>query len=89
MSTTFVDNNGIVAFQDCIEEALHQTLESAFELFDQDRQQSCMNADKWYNYVSHIMTYLGFEINTRCMLMTWPQEKRLRLVADIDSVLNT
>jgi hypothetical protein len=70
--------------------ALHQSVRSAFMLFgypEDDRRSSCLNDEKWDPHVSHIITCLGFIINSRDMTVTWPLEKRLELRQQILLIL--
>ncbi len=39
----------------------------------------CINENKWQNTMSHRTTFLGFEVDTRSMQVTWPREKQNRL----------
>jgi hypothetical protein len=90
LNSTFVDDNGIAAYRDNIFQALHQSVVSAYELYgfpEEDRRQSCLNADKWDKQVSHTMRYLGFLIDTRLLSVTWPFDKREDLRADITEAL--
>jgi hypothetical protein len=52
-----------------------------------NRRQSCLSADKWDPFVSFIVLYLGFYINSREMTVTWPLEKRVELSELIVNVL--
>jgi hypothetical protein len=81
-NATFVDDNGVVAFRPDIRVALHQSVRSAYMLFgfpEDDRRQSCLSDDKWDPFVTYIMLYLGFLIDSRAMTVTWPRAKRLEL----------
>ena len=90
-NATFVDDNGVASYRSQIRTALHQSVRAAYLLFGfpcDDRRQSCLSADKWDPFVSFIMLYLGFLINTRDMTVTWPYEKRIELRDLILTVLN-
>ena len=81
-NATFVDDNGVASYREHMRLALHQSVRAAYLLFgfpSEDRRDSCLSADKWDRYVSHIMLYLGFLINSRTMTVTWPLDKRLEL----------
>ena len=70
--------------------ALHQSLVSAFILFGwpgQDRRNSCMSAEKWEPTASFIVLFLGYLINSRTMVVTWPLYKRQALLLDIQKAL--
>lgn len=89
-NASFVDNNGICALRDHIVAALQQSLVPAFILFGwpwQDRHSSCMAADKWETVTSYIVLFLGFCINSRTMMVTWPLSKCMALLQDIPTAL--
>jgi hypothetical protein len=90
-NATFVDDNGIAAYRDRMRQALHQSVRAAYLLFGfpgDNRRQSCLSAEKWDPFVSHIMLCLGFFINSRTMTVTWPLDKRLELRDLMLGVLN-
>jgi hypothetical protein len=92
LNSMFVDDNGITSYREDMPCALHQSVVAAYELYGfpaEDRRQSCLNADKWENCVSHIMRYLGFLIATRQLSVTWPFNKREDLRLDIEEALRT
>ena len=80
----------MASYRSQIRIALHQSVRAAYLLFGfpcDDRRQSCLSAEKWDPFVSFIMLYLGFLINTRAMTVTWPHAKRIELRDLILSVL--
>lgn len=88
--STFVDDNGSVALRDAIADTIYDSIASAFHLFglpDSDRRGPCFALDKWLKYASPLLIYLGFEIDTRCLTVTWPLEKRTDLATRIDTLL--
>ncbi len=90
INATFVDDNGICAIQDRIVSALHQSLVSAFILFgwpSQDRRSSCIAPDKWDPMATFIVLFLGYKIDSRRMMITWPLYKRQALYEDIQTAL--
>ena len=91
-NASFVDDNGICATRENIVAALHQSLVAAFLLFgwpNDDRRSSCMAADKWEVTASHIVLFLGYYIDSRTLMVTWPLYKREALYADITLALET
>jgi hypothetical protein len=89
-NASFVDDNGICATRDTIVAALHQSLVSAYLVFGwpgTDRRGSCIAADKWDIAASFIVLFLGYYINSRTMMVTWPLYKREVLLADIYKAL--
>ncbi len=88
--STFVDDNGSVAVRDNILATIYDSIASAFHLFglpDSDRRGPCFALNKWLRHASPILTYLGFEIDTRGLTVTWPVAKRQDLSERIDSLL--
>jgi hypothetical protein len=91
-NATFVDDNGIAATASRIINALQQSLVAAFILFgwpENDRRNSCMAADKWHTLANYIVLFLGYYINSRTMMVTWPLYKRMALIEDIQIALQS
>jgi hypothetical protein len=89
-NSSFVDDNGICAISDRILPALQQSLLSAFLLFGwphEDRRSSCMAADKWATEATFVMLFLGYYINSRTLMVTWPLYKREALILAIEDAL--
>eukprot|EP00980_Cylindrotheca_fusiformis_P017027 scaffold5212_cov116-Cylindrotheca_fusiformis.AAC.1 len=89
-NASFVDDNGVVAFQQHILSALDQSVRSAFLIFGasgSDRRGDCFQQDKWEDLISEEFLYLGFLINTRQMTITWPKYKREQLHSELLSIL--
>eukprot|EP00980_Cylindrotheca_fusiformis_P008874 scaffold1899_cov112-Cylindrotheca_fusiformis.AAC.1 len=89
-NSSFVDDNGVVAFQDNMLTALDQSVRSAFLVFGaagSDRRGDCFQQEKWEDLISEEFLYLGFLINTRRMTITWPEYKREQLHAELLSIL--
>jgi hypothetical protein len=87
---SFVDDNGVSAVASNIVPALQQSLLAAFVLFGwptTDRRGSCIAPDKWDSTVSYIVLFLGFLINSRTMMVTWPLYKRVALHDEIQLAL--
>jgi hypothetical protein len=69
-NSTFVEDNGVLAIRSEMQDALQQSLLSAFLLFGMpgcNRCGICLQDDKWDPDISHLMIYLGFIINSRAM----------------------
>jgi hypothetical protein len=89
---SFVDDNGICAIASRIIQAIQQSLLAAFLLFgwpDSDRRGSCIAPDKWDPIVSFTVLFLGYRINSRTMMVTWPYYKREALYAEIQEALHS
>ena len=89
-NSTFVDDNGIAELASKMLGAIDNSIRSAYAVFGPpgtDRRQSCLSEEKWNELASYTMTYLGFQIDTRAMVMRWPVEKRRQLQQLLDSVL--
>jgi hypothetical protein len=94
LNSMFVDDTEIAAYyyREDMPQALHQSVVAAYELYGfptDDRRESCLNDDKWEMFVSPVMRYLGFLIDTRCLSVTWPFDKREDLHQDIEEALRT
>ena len=82
--------NGVCAFTPDIKPALQQSLVSAFLVFGwpgDDRRNSCMAEEKWAKEATYIMLFLGYYINSRTLMLTWPLYKRQVLLQDITDAL--
>ena len=88
--STFVDDNGVASYRSETRQVLEQSIQSAYILFGrpgEDRRGSCFAIDKWDLRVGVIMMYLGFLIDSRRLLVTWPKPKRDELVVLILAVI--
>jgi len=47
----------------------------------------CINENKWSNHLSHHVTFLGYEIDTRQLTIMWPFEKWCHLHDRISEIL--
>jgi hypothetical protein len=89
-NSSFVDDNGVCAYAPDIKPALQQSLVSAFLVFGwpgDDRRNSCMAEEKWAKEATNIMLFLGYYINSRTLMVTWPLYKRQVLLQDITDAL--
>eukprot|EP00980_Cylindrotheca_fusiformis_P016065 scaffold4737_cov92-Cylindrotheca_fusiformis.AAC.2 len=78
-NTSYVDDNGVVAYLDTARSAVNQSVRSAFAVFGAsgaDRHGDCFQQDKWEAVISEEFLYLGFLINTRSLTICWPEYKR-------------
>lgn len=78
-NSSYVDDNAVAAYPTDIRQALSQSVESAFLVFGasgSNRRGDCFQQEKWETMVSEKFRYLGFDIDTRHMTITWPTEKR-------------
>jgi hypothetical protein len=91
-NNSFVDDNGVCAIRDKIVTALQQSILAAFVLFGwpaDDRRGSCIALDKWDPLVTFIMLFLGYQINSRTLMVTWPLSKRIALHDEIQEALSS
>jgi hypothetical protein len=89
-NVSFVDNNGVCVTREGIIPTLQQSLLSAFVLFGwpaDNHWGSCIAPDKWDPMVSYIMLFLGYQINSQTLMVTWPQYKRTALHYEIQAAL--
>jgi len=52
-------------------------------------QPLCINENKWHSTMSHQTAFLGFDIGTCFMHITWPLDKRIRLCQCIQEIIMT
>ena len=79
---SFVDDSGIADVVYRIMTAINNSHLSAYVTFGfpkEDSRRPAINAQKFDAFVSWILKFLGFIINTREMTVTWPADKRQRL----------
>jgi hypothetical protein len=65
---------------------------SAYIVFgwpSKDRRSSCIAADKWGVIATYIDLFLGYYINSRTMMVTWPLYKQEVLLANIQKALES
>jgi hypothetical protein len=76
----FVDDNGMAALVHFMRTTIQSSEASAKILFgypaEDPRRPVCLAEDKWLETVSHLLHYLGFDIDTRRLTMSWPLDKR-------------
>ena len=92
VTVMFVDDNDVAAYRDNMQVAIHQAVQSAFDLYDfpeEDRCRCCLNADKWDPVISHVMMYIGFLIDSRAMTVSWPQYKRNYLATELQAIISS
>ena len=85
----FVDDSAQAELRARILSSIHASEQSASTLLghpDGDRRTSCLSAEKWRDIAHYTMEFLGFEVNTRTMMVRWPLAKRLALKALIDEL---
>jgi hypothetical protein len=77
-NSTFMDDNGIVDIRWCIRGAIDNSIQAAYVWFgrpEDDRWAPCLSKEKWAEYFSFTMLYLGFYIDTHLIIMAWPIDK--------------
>ena len=86
-NSSFIDDNALAGWVDCICQALRQSVLSAYVIFgfpDEDRWPPPFNDDKWEDLANYVFKYLGYLIDTRKMVMIWPLEKHRQLASWLD-----
>ena len=82
----FVDDNGILGILGIrarILDAIRNSVASAYLIFGvpaNDRRPGCFALDKWAEEVCHLAYYLGFDVCTRTLTLSWPVAKRQQLL---------
>jgi hypothetical protein len=78
-NSTFVDDNGIADIREKIYGAIHKSTRAAYAIFghpDDDHCTLCLSEEKMVELASFLMQFLGFLIQTRKMMMSWPVDKQ-------------
>jgi hypothetical protein len=64
---------------------------AAYVIFGHPEEDPCrppsINPHKWKEVVTHVLLFLGYEINSRTMTVSWPIAKREKLKVFLDSLL--
>ena len=84
---SFVDDSGVADVACRIMTAINNSHLSAYVIFgfpQEDTRRPAINAQKFDAFVSWLLKFLGFIINTRDMTVTWPPDKRERLAKLLD-----
>ena len=81
----YVDDQGTAQIVDQVWQALNNSVLAAYVVFSfpgEDRRPPSINPRKWSVTLAAILMFLGFEINTRELTVSWPRQKRdsLRLL---------
>jgi hypothetical protein len=58
-----------------------QAAHAIFGKPDNDCCKPALSEEKWLLLASFVILYLGFYIDTCCMIMAWPVEKRNQIAA--------
>jgi hypothetical protein len=87
----FVDDTGNAHIRAWIIATIAASLHAAYVMFghpsgDPDRP-PCINPIKWHDAVFHHLTFLGYFIDTRRMLVCWPLKAREKLRHFLDVLL--
>ena len=87
----FVDDSGIAHIKPHFPTAVNCSVVSAYVVFgfplaDPNRP-PCINPLKWLAIVSFLMLFLGYEIDTRRMLVIWPIPKREKLIIFLTEII--
>jgi hypothetical protein len=87
----FVDDTGIAHIRAHLLDAAAASVQAAYVVFghpDEDpNRPPCINPSKWVDSVSHTLIFLGYHVDTRTMVVSWPIAKRHKLVLFIDVIL--
>ena len=87
----YVDDTGNAHIRRIFPTVVNCSVAAAYLLFgypheDPDRP-PCINPNKWVRHVSHVMKFLGYEIDSRTMRVIWPIPKRQKLLIFLDELL--
>jgi hypothetical protein len=87
----FVDDTLVAHIRQYFLDAVHASVHSAYTLFghpdDDPTRPPCINPLKWTDNASWHVRFLGFSINTRLMRVSWPPDKREKLLVFLRELL--
>ena len=87
---SYVDDMATVSFAKNMKAAVDNSVKAAFAVFGEggtDRRGDCLQMDKWESDISERFRFLGFDVDTHSMTITWPRYKREALKQEITEIL--
>ncbi|GKY95479.1 hypothetical protein MPSEU_000509500 [Mayamaea pseudoterrestris] len=85
--SSFVDDQAVVTTRPFIREAIHRSVIAARVVFGEPNpkhRSPCINERKWKSEVTHQLTYLGLDWDTRAMTVGWPEAKQQKLASMLE-----
>ena len=80
---SFVDDSGNAHIREYFRTVINVSVLAAYIIFgfpyEDPNRPPCINPIKWTPFANHMLTYLGYLIDTRRMVVIWPIDKRERL----------
>jgi hypothetical protein len=87
----FVDDTLVAHIRRHFLAAVHASVHSAYTLFGRPEadphRPPCINPLKWTDHASWAVRFLGFQIDTRLMRVSWPVDKRDKLATFLRDLL--
>jgi hypothetical protein len=89
---SFVDDTGVAHIRSQFITAAAASVHAAYTMFghpDEDPSRPpCINPTKWNETICHQLQFLGYHIDTRKMLVSWPVAKRKKLEIFLAPILD-
>lgn len=88
---SFVDDTGVAHIRPWFLPTAGASVHSAYVVFghpkeDPDRP-PCINPMKWLEIICHRLQFLGYHVDTRTMTVSWPVDKRKKLLLFLDALI--
>lgn len=88
--SSFVDDNATAATFARIHAAINSSILAAYIVYgfpeENERRTPALSVEKWQTFISHLLRFLGFDIDSRRMVLIWPADKRAALRETLDSL---
>mgnify|MGYP000010815480 CR=1 FL=1 len=87
-NSSFVDDNETADIRRFARLAMENSVLAAYVVFGfpgEDRRPPCINPAKWAVFASWLARYLGFDLDSRRMMVIWPVDKRHVLIIILDT----
>jgi hypothetical protein len=89
---SFVDDTAVAHIREHFLSAAAASVQSAYVIFghpsEDPTRPPCINPAKWDAEVSHTLLFLGYHVDTRSMMVSWPLAKRQKLKVFLAIILD-
>lgn len=89
---SFVDDSGNAHIHKHFRLAVNASVIAAYTIFGHPHEDPtrppCINPSKWTPHATHLLTFLGYTIDSRKMIIIWPLAKRQKLDTYITTLLD-
>ncbi len=91
--SSFVDDTGIAGIEENIRDRINRSILSSYEIMGFPHEDPVrpepINPKKFHPWVTFILTFLGYSLNTRSLSLSWPASKQYQLRVYVKAVLDS